>query len=146
MIYTLILGSNLGNREENLRRAEELISFFVGKILKRSRIYETRPFGVENQPCFLNYGILVDSFHPPFETLKLLKWIEKRCGRFPTYRWGPRTVDIDIVLANGIGCDSKRLKIPHPGLRDRGFFQQIVKELGFISLPFLLPLPSFQVP
>ena len=78
----LILGTNLGNRVENLKRAEELIEKFVGMILKRSKIIETAPFGVVNQPPFLNYGLLVDTYHPPFELLKLLKWIEKRVGRY----------------------------------------------------------------
>ncbi len=146
MIYILILGSNLGNREENLQRAERLIALFAGKILKRSKVYETKPFGVEKQPHFLNYGIALDSNHPPLELLRLLKWIEGRCGRFPTFRWGPRTVDIDIVLTENIKHNTNELKIPHPGLRDRGFFKQIVEELGVTSLLRPSPLLSSQAP
>ncbi|GAB6076605.1 2-amino-4-hydroxy-6-hydroxymethyldihydropteridine diphosphokinase [Desulfurobacterium crinifex] len=125
----LILGTNLGNRVENLKRAEELIEKLVGRILKRSEIIETAPFGVVNQPPFLNYGLLVDTYHPPFELLKLLKWIEKRVGRYRTFRWGPRIVDIDIVKYGNLFVDTEELKIPHPGLKNREFFKYICRSL-----------------
>ncbi len=125
----LILGTNLGNRVENLKRAEELIEKLVGRILKRSRIIETAPFGVVNQPPFLNYGLLVDTYHPPFELLKLLKWIEKRVGRYRTFRWGPRVVDIDIVKYGNLFIDTEELRIPHPGLQCREFFKSICRFL-----------------
>ena len=125
----LILGTNLGNRVENLKRAEKLIEKLVGRILKRSRIIETAPFGVVNQPPFLNYGLLVDTYHPPFELLKLLKWIEKRVGRYRTFRWGPRVVDIDIVKYGNLFVDTEELRIPHPGLQCREFFKSICRFL-----------------
>jgi len=125
----LILGTNLGNRVENLKRAEELIEKLVGRILKRSKIIETAPFGVVNQPPFLNYGLLVDTYHPPFELLKLLKWIEKRVGRYRTFRWGPRVIDIDIVKYGNLFVDTEELKIPHPGLQCREFFKSICRFL-----------------
>ena len=129
MKTVLILGSNIGNRAENLKRAEQLIEKFCGKILRRSSILETAPFGVPNQPYFLNYGLLIETSHPPFELLRLVKWIEKRAGRFPTYRWGPRTVDIDIVTYGNIKVETRSLKIPHPGLQDREFFKHIYQQL-----------------
>ncbi len=129
MRVLLILGTNLGNRKENLKRAETLIEKFVGRVLKRSSIIETQPFGVLNQPHFLNYGLLVETFHPPFELLKLLKWIEKRVGRYRTYRWGPRVIDIDIVRLEGLKISTPELKVPHPGLRNREFFREIGKEV-----------------
>ncbi|RUM42020.1 MAG: 2-amino-4-hydroxy-6-hydroxymethyldihydropteridine diphosphokinase [Desulfurobacterium sp.] len=129
MRTVLILGTNLGNRVENLKRAEELIEKLVGRILKRSEIIETAPFGVVNQPPFLNYGLLVDTEHPPFELLKLLKWIEKRAGRYRTFRWGPRVVDIDIVKYGNLFVDTEELKIPHPGLQCREFFKSICRFL-----------------
>ena len=125
----LILGTNLGNRVENLKRAEELIEKLVGRILKRSKVIETAPFGVVNQPPFLNYGLLVDTYHPPFELLKLLKWIEKRVGRYRTFRWGPRVVDIDIVKYGNLFVDTEELRIPHPGLQCREFFKSICRFL-----------------
>jgi len=135
----LILGSNLGNRKENLKRAEELIEKFCGKVLKRSSLLETAPFGVKNQPYFLNYGLLIETLHPPVELLKLLKWIEKRIGRFPTFRWGPRVVDIDIVLYEKVKLETPLLTVPHRGLKDRDFFKSIVKELldeSSLSFPY----------
>ncbi len=125
----LILGSNLGNRKENIRRAISLIERFVGKVLKESSLLETAPFGVVNQPPFLNKGVLVETFHPPWELLRLLKWIEKRVGRFPTYRWGPRVVDVDLVFYGKVKVDTKELKLPHPGLKDRYFFKEIYGEV-----------------
>jgi len=125
----LILGSNIGNRKENLKKAEELIEKFVGKILKRSSIIETAPFGVVNQPRFLNFGLLVDAIHPPFELLGLVKWIEKRVGRYRTYRWGPRVVDVDIITIEDVSIDTPLLKVPHPGLGKREFFRRIFSEL-----------------
>jgi len=125
----LILGSNVGNRRENLKRAEELIEKFCGRVLKRSSVVETAPFGVENQPYFLNYGLLIDTFHPPFELLRLVKWIEKRVGRYPTYRWGPRVVDVDIVLYGKVKIETPVLTVPHRGLKDREFFREILEEL-----------------
>ena len=129
MKTVLILGSNIGNRRENLKRAEELIEKFCGRVLKRSSILETAPFGVSNQPYFLNYGLLIETPHPPFELLKLVKWIERITGRFPTYRWGPRVVDVDIVLYGNYRIGTPALTIPHKGLRDRDFFKRITAEL-----------------
>jgi 2-amino-4-hydroxy-6-hydroxymethyldihydropteridine diphosphokinase len=125
----LILGSNLGNRKENLKKAEELIEKFVGRILKKTPVIETFPFGVENQPKFLNCGLLVDTFHPPFELLSLVKWIEKRVGRYKTYRWGPRVVDVDIITMEYVKVNTPLLRIPHPGLKDREFFKRIFSQI-----------------
>ncbi len=129
MKAVLILGSNIGNRRENLKRAEKLIEKFCGRVLKRSSILETAPFGVPNQPFFLNCGVLIETPHPPFELLKLVKWIERRAGRYPTYRWGPRVVDVDIVLYGNYKVGTPTLTIPHKGLRDRDFFKRITAEL-----------------
>lgn len=129
MRAVLILGSNLGNRIENLKRAEELIEKFCGTVLKRSSIIETAPFGISNQPYFLNYGLLIETPHPPFELLKLVKWVEKRAGRYPTYRWGPRVIDVDIVLYGKIKIETPALTVPHRGLKDRDFFKKILYEL-----------------
>jgi len=126
----LILGSNLGNREENLFRADRLLNLFAGKVIARSETLETEPFGVPNQPRFLNRGVVIDTCHPPFELLKLIKWIESRVGRYPTYRWGPRVIDIDIVYFGSLKVETPSLKIPHPGLFEREFFKRIYEELS----------------
>ncbi|TCK05267.1 2-amino-4-hydroxy-6-hydroxymethyldihydropteridine diphosphokinase [Phorcysia thermohydrogeniphila] len=129
MRVVLILGTNLGNRLDNLKRAEELIRKFVGRILRRSPVFETPPFGVEKQPPFLNYGLLVETHHPPFELLRLVKWIEKRVGRYRTFRWGPRVIDVDIVKYGDVKISVEELQIPHPGLKDREFFRKICSYL-----------------
>lgn len=134
----LILGSNLGNRGENIGRALKLIERFAGKILKESSLLETAPFGVVNQPYFLNKGVLIETYHPPFELLRVLKWIERRVGRYPTYRWGPRVIDIDIITWGEVKVNTEKLKLPHPGLREREFFKEIYRELIRRELP--LPL------
>ncbi len=133
----LILGSNLGNRRENIERAIGLIGRFAGKVVKRSSLLETPPFGVENQPYFLNQGLLIETEHPPQLLLNLVKWIEKRVGRYPTYRWGPRVIDVDIVTYGRVRMETKKLKLPHPGLRERGFFRRIYGELVRRELPLL---------
>jgi len=125
----IVGGSNLGNREENLRRGFELVSLFAGKTLKTTPFLYTAPFGVEKQPPFVNAGVLVETYHPPLELLRLLKWIEKRVGRYPTYRWGPRVLDLDLVLYEGVRVESSELTLPHPGLRERDFFKELVEEL-----------------
>ncbi len=124
-----ILGSNLGDRLTNLERAISLLKREVGKVLKKTEIYETAPFGVEKQPSFLNVGVLMETFHPPQELLSLVKWIERRVGRYPTFRWGPRVIDVDIATYGNVKVDTPRLKIPHPGLKNRDFFKKIYFEL-----------------
>ena len=135
MKAVLILGSNLGNRKENIERAIDLIKKFVGNVLKESSLIQTPPFGIKEQPPFLNKGVLVETYHPPFELLNLLKWIEKRVGRYPTYRWGPRVIDVDIATWGNLTVDTEKLKLPHPGLRKREFFRRIYKELTKRELP-----------
>jgi 2-amino-4-hydroxy-6-hydroxymethyldihydropteridine diphosphokinase len=74
-------------------------------------------------------GVLMETFHPPQELLYLAKWIEKQVGRYPTYRWGPRVIDVDIITYDEVKINTPRLKIPHPGLKDRDFFRKIYFEL-----------------
>ena len=137
MRVLIIAGTNLGNRRENLNRARELLTKFAGELLKESRVYQTKPFGVEAQPPFLNQGFLVDSLHPPHHLLKLVKWIEKRVGRYKTYRWGPRVIDLDLVWTEQVRVRTGELELPHRGLKDRDFFRKIAKEL----IPELVLLP-----
>ncbi len=126
----LIVGTNLGNRFENIKRARRLISFLVGNVIEETSIVETKPFGFSRQPYFLNCGFLVDTFHPPFLLLRLVKYIEKRVGRYRTFHWGPRVIDIDIATYGNLRINTKNLKIPHPGLRNRDFFKDIYFELA----------------
>ncbi len=129
MKVILSIGTNLGNRKENVRRAEEFIKRFVGEILRMSSLVETEPFGVKRQPPFLNRLIVVESPHPPFELLNLLKQAERRIGRFKTFRWGPRTIDIDIVKMEGLRINTPKLHVPHRGLRNRNYLKELMAEL-----------------
>ncbi len=129
MLAILSLGTNLGNRIQNIKRARTFIEKFVGRIVRSSEIIETEPFGVKKQPNFLNQLVAVETFHPPFELLTLLKQGEKRIGRFKTYRWGPRVIDIDIIVIDGLKIDTRKLTIPHKGLKDREYLKKLINSL-----------------
>jgi 2-amino-4-hydroxy-6-hydroxymethyldihydropteridine diphosphokinase len=113
------LGGNLGDREANLRAALEILSGSGCLVAVTSPLYETEPWGVEDQPRFLNAACGVDTRRPPHALLDLIKGIEWRLGRRPTVRHGPRTVDLDILLYCDLCIDTPRLVIPHPGMLER---------------------------
>lgn len=116
------LGGNLGSRRRLLRRAVLLLDEHPGVTVRRaSALYETEPWGVRDQPPFLNAAVEVATTLAPRELLRACKEIEARCGRVPTFRWGPRTVDLDILLYEGVACDEPELTIPHPRLGERAF-------------------------
>jgi len=115
------LGSNLGDREKALNDARiKMRSQF--RLVDQSNIYETPAWGYENQPPFLNQAIKVQTSLSPINTLKTLKQIEKEMGRKPSFRYGPRVIDLDILFFNDeIIKIEKVLTIPHPELVNRGF-------------------------
>ncbi|OMH40066.1 2-amino-4-hydroxy-6-hydroxymethyldihydropteridine diphosphokinase [Desulfurobacterium indicum] len=123
----LCIGTNLGNRKHNIERALNAIDKYAGRILKTTDIMETKPFGVTRQPNFLNIGVLIKTEHPPFLLLNILKRLEKKVGRYPTYRWGPRVIDIDILTYENLRIGTKKLKIPHPGIKERDFFKKALE-------------------
>jgi 2-amino-4-hydroxy-6-hydroxymethyldihydropteridine diphosphokinase len=86
-----------------------------------SKVYETAPWGVESQAQFLNMAVEVDSGLGPYELLRECKQIEKRSGRDPGPRWSARTIDIDILLFEGVQLDTPELSIPHPLMSGRAF-------------------------
>jgi 2-amino-4-hydroxy-6-hydroxymethyldihydropteridine diphosphokinase len=93
------LGSNLGQREANLAQAVHLLSRCRQmQVLRSSSIYETEPWGFTDQPPFLNAVVEVSTYLEPASLLELAKTIETEVGREPTFRWGPRLVDLDILL------------------------------------------------
>jgi len=115
------LGSNKGDREENLKRAVVLIKNKC-RLLDYSSIYQTSPVGYTDQPYFLNMVIKIDSeSYTPLNLLVLMKDIEKRMGRKKAFRWGPRLIDIDILYIEGISVKSKILTIPHKEMFNRNF-------------------------
>jgi len=116
----LALGTNLGEREVNLAQAlEELSSLII--ISKVSSIYETPPWGVTDQPAFLNQVLAAETSLNPLELLKAVKDIEAQMGRVASVRYGPRLIDIDILLYGDTVLDTTALTLPHPRMRERAF-------------------------
>jgi 2-amino-4-hydroxy-6-hydroxymethyldihydropteridine diphosphokinase len=114
------LGSNLGDREENLRQALALLCSKVD-VEKLSAIYETEPVGYKEQSLFLNLVCRIVTDLPPHELLCFAKKIEIEMGRIPSFPNAPRIMDIDILLYNDTIMETQNLTIPHPRLRDRAF-------------------------
>ena len=133
MIYFLSLGSNLGNRDKNLARAVRLLGESGVEILAASSIYLTEPVDKADQPWFANQVLEVRSSLDPLSLLRLAKSIEKKMKRVPTVAKGPRTIDIDILLAGDSVLDTPDLVIPHPRLAQRNFvlvpFGEIAPEI-----------------
>lgn len=120
-VYFLSLGSNEGNRVFYLRKAAAQIEENEIKILKASSIYETQPVELKAQTDFLNQVVEIETPLPPDMLLKCVKAVEKQCGRKKTVRFGPRTLDIDILWWNGGEVKQKNLIVPHPRAAQRKF-------------------------
>jgi 2-amino-4-hydroxy-6-hydroxymethyldihydropteridine diphosphokinase len=115
------LGTNLGNRLLNLRTALKRLKAASLEILRTSDVFETAPWGVTDQPCFLNACLLVACALQPEELLTLLKDIEVQMGRVTTRRWGERVIDIDILTMNSLLYASPTLSVPHADMHRRAF-------------------------
>ena len=130
-IAYLGLGSNLGDRRRNLERAMAQLDGTPGVRVKRvSSFRVTAPFGVQDQPEFLNGVVEIATDLDPTELLAAVKAIEKALGRLPAYRWGPRLIDIDILLYDRLRWESPELTIPHPGILERPFVREPLAELA----------------
>lgn len=126
----LSLGSNLGDRLALLREAEARLSRMPGiRILARSSIYETEPVGFSDQPWFLNRVLQIETTLDPHALLDAVRQVEAALGRTREVRWGPRTIDIDLLLYAGDIVASERLRIPHPELSHRRFVLMPLVEL-----------------
>jgi len=115
------IGSNLGDRGRNCLRAIELMAERGIAVKKRSRIYETEPWGVKDQPRFMNMAVSAETDIEPGRLLGLLKEIERLSGRTETVRYGPRVLDLDILLYDSLVIDEPGLRIPHPHMHEREF-------------------------
>jgi 2-amino-4-hydroxy-6-hydroxymethyldihydropteridine diphosphokinase len=120
IIVTLALGTNLGDRPGNLRAAITALAPTV-TVLRQSFIYETLPWGVIDQPSFLNMVISGKTRQKPQELLKNLKELETQLGRVPSIHYGPRKIDIDILFYDNLLFESPELTLPHPHLHERAF-------------------------
>lgn len=114
------LGANLGDRMGNLDAAIVGLGAFC-HVLDRSRLYETAPVGVTDQPTFLNMAVKIETDLDPAGLLIALKDLEKSLGRVAGIRWGPRLIDLDILLYGDRIVISEGLEIPHPRLTERRF-------------------------
>ncbi len=119
-ITYLSLGSNLGDRAQNLRNSIPLLAPKVQSVLQSS-IYETEPWGYADQPAFLNQVIKANTSLEPLYLLEFLKQIEITMGRKETFRFGPRLIDLDILFYDDLILDTPKLTIPHPRIAERAF-------------------------
>jgi len=119
LVY-LALGTNLGDRSANLRDATAALLPDV-MVLERSPVYETQPWGVTDQPAFLNMVLTGETLLTPLLLLAYLKELESKLGRLPSIRYGPRKIDVDILFYSDLVLKTPRLTIPHPGLHERAF-------------------------
>lgn len=118
----LSLGSNQGDRLEYLRRAVALLNA-TGKVreIRASSVYETAPVGYTEQAPFLNMILECRTKLTPLELLHVCQAIEAECGRYRSVRWGPRTLDIDIVSIDATVQSTPELTLPHPRAHERAF-------------------------
>ena len=102
--------------------------------MRQSSVIETEPWGDEDQPRFLNQALEIEWAGTPRTLLAAAKDVEREGGRKPTRRWGPRVIDVDILLFGTDHVSDRDLQIPHPGIKDREFVQASLRELG-VALP-----------
>jgi 2-amino-4-hydroxy-6-hydroxymethyldihydropteridine diphosphokinase len=126
----LALGSNLGDREANLRQALECFASAGVQVLRRSSLYETEPQEMREQPWFLNQVVEIGTALSPLELLARVKAIERELGRERVVAKGPRTIDIDILFYEGAILGTTELQIPHPRLAERRFVLEPMAELA----------------
>ncbi len=128
-VVYLGLGSNLGDREAALRVAIHALDAGGVRVLRRSSVYETDPIGLRDQPRFLNLVLEAETALSPDDLLALIQRIEASLGRTREVRWGPRTVDIDILLFGDAVIATPRLTVPHQEMRGRRFVLEPLAEL-----------------
>lgn len=116
-----LLGANLGDRVATLARAVVLIGQRVGRIASQSSLYETAPWGVTDQPTFLNRVLAVETTLEPEAVLILTQAIEHELGRVRHEHWGARTIDIDLLYYDQLVWQTPTLTLPHPFLHQRRF-------------------------
>jgi len=113
------LGTNLGDRAQNIAQALDTLKRKGLVLCALSRLYETEPWGITEQPRFLNAVCAMETNLAPEDLLALLKATERELGRVPTIRYGPRVIDLDILLYDELCITTPQLTIPHPGMLQR---------------------------
>ena len=130
------IGSNVGDRGANIQAAAILIDKNIGKIAKKSLVYETEPWGEPNQDPFYNQVLMVNTTLEAREILEKISRIERELGRERKEKWGPRVIDIDILFYGKRLIRDKGLEIPHPELHKR----------AFVLVPMMEIAPEFEHP
>ena len=127
----LSLGSNVGDRCRYLRDALAAVDGLAGtRVRAVSQGYETEPWGVSDQPVFMNVAAEIETALKPLELLNAVKAIERQLGREPGRKWGPREIDIDVVLWEGVESGGPGLALPHPEFRRRAFVLEPLREIA----------------
>lgn len=130
MEYILSVGTNLGNRKENIDRCIDAINLLpYTDVSAQSAIYETEPVGYARQENFYNIILKVESVFEPHEMLGACLGIESGFGRIRSVRFGPRIIDIDIIFAEDLKIESRNLIVPHPRYKERRFVLEPLLEL-----------------
>jgi len=125
------LGSNLGDRPQNLHAAVQALDRTPAvRVCRVSSFRQTAPYGVKDQPQFLNGVVEIETELDPPALLAAIKRIEQELGRVTSFRWGPRLIDIDILLYDRLRWDTPELTIPHPGILERPFVIEPLAELA----------------
>jgi 2-amino-4-hydroxy-6-hydroxymethyldihydropteridine diphosphokinase len=126
----LLIGGNIGDRLRYLEQARNAIEQSCGRILSISSIYETEAWGLQEQNAFYNQALKVETELKANELLKCILEIEESLGRKRDRKYGPRTIDIDILLFNDEIIEAESLKVPHPELQNRRFALECLNEIA----------------
>lgn len=144
-VVYLLIGSNEGNRQEQLQKAILLLNQKAGKITGKSSIYETDSWGIEDLPDHYNQALCLETEKTPFELLDLIHKIENELGRKRQEKWGLRSIDIDIIYFDNLVLNEDQLIIPHPLLQKRNFALAPLAELAPHFLHPLLKKPNIEL-
>jgi 2-amino-4-hydroxy-6-hydroxymethyldihydropteridine diphosphokinase len=115
------LGSNLGDKRANVARALDLLERGGARVVARSSDYRSEPWGPVAQDWFVNAAVLVETDLPPHELLASGRRVEQELGRLRDVRWGPRTIDVDLLTYGDLSIDTPDLVVPHPRMLERAF-------------------------
>ena len=126
----LLIGGNMGDRLNNLAAAKDFLAQKCGAIIKQSSVYQTAAWGLEDQPAFLNQVLLLKTMLQPHQLLTEILQIEEQLGRKREIKYGPRLIDIDILLFDDKLIDTTGLTIPHPQMQNRRFVLEPLAEIA----------------
>lgn len=131
MVAFIAIGSNLGDKVDNVKKAASLVADGVkATLVAMSSLYETEPWGIKEQPAFVNAVMEVETVLSPTELLAHTSAVEAKMGRQRELRWGPRTIDLDIIFYDGLVTEESALTIPHPRAHERAFVMVPLAEIA----------------